>query len=485
MNAWDRIPAAEHRRIQNVKLHRFLTEVVSPFSPHYRALFAREKIDVRKIKTVADLRHIPFTSKMDLLSAPGQSEKFRDFIITPNIAQLSSRPRILAEALLRGRKTVERKLEREFRPIFLTATTGRASAPVSFVYTDYDLQRMRVAGDRLIQTFGATTSMRGVNMFPYAPHLAFWQVVLAGLEFGILLVSSGGGKVMGTDGNIALINKLKPEAIAGIPTFVYHVIREAQERGCKWPQVKFVILGGEKSPQGVRRKMTGMLEEMGAGEVRVCGTYGFTEARTAWGECPPPAGQESGYHLFPDMGIIEVIDPETGEVKAEGQAGEIVYTPLDARGSVVVRYRTGDYVDGGITWEPCPFCRRTVPRIIGSIGRQSSTKELRLGKVKGTLVNFDTLQEILDELPEIAEWQVELRKAHDDPHEVDEVLLHFAPVDGNDVDLLKQKVRARFQNELELTPNRIEVHSLPDMLKRIKLETSLKEVHILDSRPKA
>jgi len=42
---------------------------------------------------------------------------------------------------------------------------------------------------------------------------------------------------------------------------------------------------------------------------------------------------------------------ETGEVKGEGQPGELVYTPLDARGTVVLRYRTGDYVDSGITWK--------------------------------------------------------------------------------------------------------------------------------------
>jgi phenylacetate-CoA ligase len=483
---WDQMPVNEQRRIQDRKLRRFLNNVIAPFSPHYRALFAEHGIDVRKIRTVADLRHIPFTSKLDLLPTADWPERFRDFIITPDIAVLKHRPRVIAEALLRGRKAVERKMEREFRPIFLTATTGRSSAPVSFVYSAYDIQQMRIAGDRLIQTFGATTSMRGVNMFPYAPHLAFWQVVLAGLEFGMLVVSTGGGKVMGTDGNIAVISKVKPEAIIGIPTFVYHVIREAHERGCKWPQVKFVILGGEKTPQGMRCKITGMLREMGAGEVSVCGTYGFTEARVAWGECPPPPGQWSGYHLFPDMGILEVIDPETGELKGEGEPGELVYTPLDGRGSVVLRYRTGDYVDGGVTWQPCPFCRRTVPRIIGNISRQSSTKELRLGKIKGTLVNFDTLQQILDDAAEVAEWQVELRKAHDDPLEVDEVLLHFAVNgDGSDIQRLKDKLRSRFQTELELTPNRIEVHSLPDMLKRIKLETSLKEVRILDSRPKA
>ena len=64
------------------------------------------------------------------------------------------------------------------------------------------------------------------------------------------------------------------------------------------------------------------------------------------------------------------------------------------------------------------------------------------------------------------------------------MVLHLAPNDSADVEALKQKMRARFQTEVEVTPNRIEVHSLPDMLQRIKLETSLKEVRVLDARPK-
>jgi phenylacetate-coenzyme A ligase PaaK-like adenylate-forming protein len=481
---WDRLSASEQRRIQNVKLRRFLTEVIAPFSPYYRKLFAEHKIDPLRIRTIEDLRHLPFTRKADLLPTSEQPEKFREFIIIPDLAVLKRRPQVIAAALWRGRSVVERRFEREFRPIFLTATTGRSSMPVAFAYTDHDMGNLRTAGARLIQTFGATTKMRGVNMFPYAPHLAFWQVVLAGLEYGMLLVSSGGGKIMGTAGNIDLIDKIKPEAIIGIPTFVYHVIREAHAQGRKWPQVIRIVLGGEKSPQGVRRKIVALLQEMGARDVRVCGTYGFTEARLAWGECPPPPGEWSGYHLFPDLGIVEVIDPDTGEVKGEGEPGELVYTPLDARGTVVLRYRTGDYVDGGVTWEPCPYCGRTVPRIIGKIGRASNTKELQFGKLKGTLVNFDNLQQILDDTAEIGEWQLEIRKAHDDPLDVDELILHLAPVNGANIEQLKESIRKRFQTEIELTPNRIEFHSIEDMLKRIKLESSLKEVRILDARPK-
>src|SRR5947209_14314758 len=211
---WDEMPAVDQRRIQSERLHRYLNEVIAPFSPYYKRLFAEHKIDPAKIKTVEDLRHLPFTSKADLLPTSEQPEKFREFIITPDITVLKHRPRVVAEALFRGRRAVERRFEREYRPIFLTATTGRSTSPVAFAYTDHDMHILRDAGARLIQTFGCTTKMRGVNMFPYAPHLGFWQVVFAGLEFGMLILSTGGGKVMGTDGNILAIEKVKPEALA-------------------------------------------------------------------------------------------------------------------------------------------------------------------------------------------------------------------------------------------------------------------------------
>ncbi len=152
---------------------------------------------------------------------------------------------------------------------------------------------------------------------------------------------------------------------------------------------------------------------------------------------------------------------------------------------MVLRYRTGDYVDEGITWERCPHCGRTVPRIIGNITRESSTRELQFGKVKGTLVNFDTLQHILDDTPEVDEWQLELRKRNNDPHDVDELILHLAPQDGAELAALKDKIRRRFQDEVEITPNRFDIHSIDEMTQRIKLETSLKEVRLLDSRPKS
>ena len=78
---WDKQSVAELRRSQGEKLHRFLNEVVAPFSPYYKKLFAEHHIDVRLIKSVTDLRHLPFTSKLDLLPTPEEPEKVRQFVI--------------------------------------------------------------------------------------------------------------------------------------------------------------------------------------------------------------------------------------------------------------------------------------------------------------------------------------------------------------------------------------------------------------------
>jgi phenylacetate-coenzyme A ligase PaaK-like adenylate-forming protein len=212
-----------------------------------------------------------------------------------------------------------------------------------------------------------------------------------------MMFSSGGGKVMGTEGTLRLIRKLKPDCFIGIPTFLYHVLHLAVEMGVRWENLRCLVLGGEKVNDGLRRKLRDLAWEMGAAHVDVLATYGFTEAKLAWAECPFPSNRPSaGYHLYPDLGIVEIINPQTGEVVPDGQPGEIVFTPLDARGTVVLRYRTGDFIDGGLTWEPCPYCHRTVPRLAGNISRSSEIREINLDKIKGTLVDLNELEHVLD-----------------------------------------------------------------------------------------
>jgi phenylacetate-CoA ligase len=461
-------------RRQGAQLRHYLDRVVLPFSRHY----ANYADDLRRIRTVSDLRHLPLTTKRDVQAAP------RDFILVPDKKILARRPSTILDVIRHGRAAVEKSFEREFRPTFMTFTTGRSAQPLPFLYTERDLRHLRTAGVSIMEICGARRDMKMLNMFPYAPHLAFWLSHYAGTEFGTLMVSSGGGKVAGTEGNLRLLESVAPEVLIGMPTFLYHVLQAAVARNMRCPQLSKIILGGEKAPSGMRRKLRALAAQLGANHVDVLMTYGFTEAKMAWPECPYAEDEESGgFHLFPDLGIVEIIDPKSGEPVGEGCPGEVVFTPLDARGTVVLRYRTGDLIDGGLTYEPCPHCGRVVPRLMGRISRTSDVHEMHLDKLKGTLVDFNELEHVLDNFDAIGAWQLELRKAHDDPLDLDELILHVEKLDHADEARLRRELNDRIASVIELHPNRI-VFETPEGMRELQgVGVQIKEQRLADHRP--
>jgi phenylacetate-CoA ligase len=210
-------------------LRSYLKRQVLPFSAHYRRIFSEAGLRAEDFKTLEDLGRIPFTTKADLSRNPDASKRSTEFLLIPDPQILARRPSTLVRALLHGRKQTKRAMEREYRPIFMTSTTGRSAQPVPFLYSHYDLERLRLAGERMMEITGTPSTHRILNMFPYAPHLAFWQVHYAVTAAGVFCLSSGGGKVMGTDGNIRLLQKINPDVLIGMPTFLYHVLYQALE----------------------------------------------------------------------------------------------------------------------------------------------------------------------------------------------------------------------------------------------------------------
>ena len=264
------------------------------------------------------------------------------------------------------------------------------------------------------------------------------------------------------------------------------MLQQAAEEKVSCKNLKRIVLGGEKTSDGLRRKLRDMAAGLGARNVDVLATSGFTESKLAWAECPFPHDQEpGGYHLYPDLGIIEIVDPKTGRAVPSGQPGEIVFTPLDARGTVVLRYRTGDFIDGGLVYEPCPHCGRTMPRLVGKISRASEIKEMHLDKLKGTLVDFNQLEHVLDDAPHVGAWQLELRKAGDDPFDLDELVLHVSKTDSTADHQLDHELRDRFYNEVELHPNRIIFHDAAEMRRLQGVGVVIKEQKVVDHRPRA
>jgi phenylacetate-coenzyme A ligase PaaK-like adenylate-forming protein len=483
-----RTPKEQLQLMQNSMLHKFINEQVYPFSPHYNKLFNDHNIDPKKIRTVADLRHVPFSSKSDFLPTPENSDRARDFILQPTQDKikkawgLNKLIPLAIDKIVKGDAYVQEKIEYEYRPNFLTATTGRSTAPVAFYYTPYDIRRLSLAGARLSNVFNFARDGKNINVFPYAPHLAFWQVAMGGFETGIFSLSTGGGKVLGTEAHLRLITRVKPTILIGVPGYIYHLIRVCVEQNIDLSSLKTIVLGAEKVTTGMKEKMLAMLAKCGADRPYIMGTYGFTEAKMAWGECPTHKTVSSGYHMYPDMEIIEVVDPVTNEVLGEGEPGEIVYTSLDARGSMVLRYKTGD-ITQGIYYEPCQYCGATVPRLDSRISRVSNIKDMNLTKIKGTQVDLNKLANILYSMHGVEEWQIEMRKKDNDPYEVDELIVYLALRNEVKVMEIKSSIRQEFFAEDEITPTDIRIISLDEMLLRLGMESEVKEKRFVDNRP--
>lgn len=481
---WNHSPPEVWQRWQLNRLRDYLNHRIVPFSAHYRRLFEEHGIHPNDIKSLADWARVPLSSKKDLTVPRDQQ---RDFVLMPNEAPLRREPATWMTALLHGKAAAKEKAEAEFRPVLLTSTTGRSSDPVPFLFTKHDLKNLDTTGARLMYAGRSQRDYRHMNLFPYAPHLAFWQAHHAGLGFGTFMLSTGGGKTLGTEGNLKLIDKIQPDILIGMPTFIYHVMLEAQAEGRHWPNLKRLVLGGEKAAEGLRARLRDLAAALGSPDVHVMATYGFTEAKMAFPECvgDDPQAASSGYHLSPDLGLVELIDPKTGELVPDGSPGEIVFTPLDARGTVVMRYRTGDIAEGGLTWAKCPSCGRTCPRLLGPISRVSEVRELHLDKLKGTLVNFNLLEHLLDDQKGIAAWQIELRKRHDDPLDTDEVHLHLTAETGVREADLKLAVSRRFHEATEITPNALHFHTIEELRDQLGVGRLLKEEKLVDHRPKA
>lgn len=485
IHRWHSLDRETARRLQGRQLHRFLRDCVLPFSAHYRRVFHEHGLSADDFRSLDDLRKIPFSSKQDLLPTPEQPKRSLEFALIPDPKVLSKRASVIVRALLGGRSRVKDDLDREWRPTFMTGTTGRSTESISFLYTQHDLQRLARGGGRIAEIGCVTREERMLNMFPFAPHLAFWCMHYAGMDRNTFALSTGGGKCMGTEGNLKAIQKLKPQVLVAMPTFIYHVLQCAVDQKARLEGVRLICLGGEKVPDGMRRKLSAMCAELGSPDVKVIATYGFTEAKLAWTECPFTPGEEpTGYHLYPDMGVIEVVNPETGEPVPDGTGGEIVWTPLDSRGTVVLRYRTGDHIEHGLTWEACPCCGRRMPRLLGRISRVSDFRALRFQKIKGTIVDFNELEHALDDFRGLGAWQIELRKAHDDPLDLDELVLHVARAPDLDEEILERQLRDMLQSEFELRPNRVRFHTAEEMRVLHQVGVALKEQKVVDNRPK-
>ncbi len=430
------------------------------------------------------MKKLRITRKNDIVPTKENPDRPLELVLKPNIDLIKQyMPKSkLVKLLLKGKKGAKEAIEEEYTPLHFTFTTGRSALPTVFLYTRTDLDRLRIMLSRINDISKAKKEYKCVNTFPFAPHLAFLASYHALDSLGYTTLHTGGGKGLGTKRIMDAIEKVKPEIVFAIPGYGYHLFRSAAEEKRNFSSIKIVVTGAEKASPEMKKRMVDLLEGMGAKDPEIFSLYAFTEGRGVWTECST-FGCE-GYHMCPDMEIIEIVDPKTGEAVGEGEEGEIVITPLDGRGSVVIRYGTGDMARDGLVWDKCPNCGRTVPRLSSDIGRVSNNIELAFTKVKGTFVDLNEFNRIMSNMPEVEEWQAEITKKDNDPHELDELYLNVTPKKGIDFTMVKEKIAFEVHRVTELRPTAIRCCDLENMLQLLGMETEMKEKRIVDRRPK-
>lgn len=445
--------------MQNAKLVKQM-ERLEKLSPFYRTKFKEWGIDPQSIKTIDDLEKVPLTSKAEYMADMGESFKLdRDF---SNIM--------------------------EYITYEMTYTTGTTTGmPSRFYNTTYDmfmLSRMFRVGCKVCYLEPNDILM---NLFPFhlIPHIGFYRTWHFAAAVGMSLVYGFTGSPMpgfehtihrSMQQAIEDIEKKKVNALSGIGSYIRRLIMKAEEQGRDFSRINKIQALGEPVPKGMRDDMRRRLQGMGAKEVFISNAFGFTEAQTAFQEC----AELGGAHVAtPEVNFLEVVDPETGKRKPDGEAGLLTITHLDRRGTCLLRYLVGDIV--ALTHEKCPVCGRTDTRIIPAVGSTYGTRTKELLKVKGTLINPQIMFDAVANTPNVIEYQfVVTKEKADDPYSMDMLLLKVGADPGADKTRLEKDLVERIQRAVELRPKVQFVENLSEIFNPGE---TLKATRIVDQRP--
>ena len=419
---------AEIEEYQNGRLREAL-RYLADNSPFYRRVFRDNGININDIRTTEDLVKIPFTEKKDLQLHNA------DFLCVP------------------PEKIID----------YIT-TSGTLGDPVTFGCTDKDL-------DRLAYNEMKSFSCAGVkpgNIVQLMTTLD--KRFMAGLAYFLGIRKLGASVIRVGNGMPELqwdtINRLKPDTIMCVPSFILRLIEYAEMNGIDYrnSSIRRIIGIGE----GLREQdfslnlLGNHIKEKW--DVDLFATYSSTEMGATFSECPFGCGG----HVHPELIIVEIIGDNNLPVK-DGEVGEVVITTLGVEGMPLLRFRTGD-MSSKVTGE-CR-CGRNSYRLTPLVGRKNN-----MIKLKGTTIYPPAINDVLDNTPYVINYVVEVRNSFAG---TDEVVVKAGVASAQPFDMIKD-LKDRFRSRIRVAPI-VEILSPEDISKINNPGSNRKPVKFIDNR---
>lgn len=285
--------------------------------PHYRDELDRRGVKPRDIRTLADVRQLPFTDK----TALRDTYPFGMFAVD---------------------------LEQVVRVHSSSGTTGK---PIVVGYTKGDLNTWTELTARIASAAGVVPADRAQVVFLYGMFTGGWGMHYGIERIGATVFPAGSGN---TERQLMMMQDFGTTVLVGTPSYALYIAEVAEKLGIDMHALplRLGLFGGEPSGVGMREEIERRLG------ILATDNYGLSEVMGPGvsGECE----HQCGLHMAEDHFLFEVVDPVTGEPVPEGGEGELIVTPLTKEAFPVLRYRTHDLTR--IDTAPCE-CGRTSARM--------------------------------------------------------------------------------------------------------------------------
>lgn len=283
------------------------------------------------IRSLADIQHLPFTVKTDL----------RDHYPFGMFA----RP--------------QGQLTR------LHASSGTTGKPTVVGYTPQDISHWADLMARSLFAAGARPGDVVHNAYGYGLFTGGLGAHYGAERLGAVVVPMSGGS---TERQVALIMDFGARVLCATPSYALALAEVAESQGVdlRKSALRVGLFGAEPWSQAMRSEIEARLGLL------ALDIYGLSEIMGPGVACECEC--RNGLHGWEDHFLFEVIDPETGQVLPEGQAGELVITTLTKQALPMLRYRTRDITRLSST--RCD-CGRTHLRILRITGRNDDMLIIR------------------------------------------------------------------------------------------------------------